>query len=125
MSMLLVVPDRNVLVGAVVVDGGTTLRTVSLRDAFAGGTGRGWVLEYERFWLLACSDRSDHMLHTVAYLLYSSSITPRIFPFSLLSSFLHLRSMYPFWFLSYTLTYVHVACLIWTLSRYNIVLSFI
>ena len=41
MGMLLVVPDCNVLAGAVVVDGGTTLRTASLRDAFTGGTSWG------------------------------------------------------------------------------------
>jgi len=45
MGVFLVIPDRNVLVGAVVVDGGMTLRTASLRDAFAGGTGRGWGIQ--------------------------------------------------------------------------------
>ena len=39
------VPDHNVLAGAVVVDGGTTLRTLSLRDALAGGTSRGWGVQ--------------------------------------------------------------------------------
>jgi len=39
MGIFLVVPDGDVLTGAVVVDGGTTLRTASLRDASAGGTG--------------------------------------------------------------------------------------
>ena len=39
------VPDRNVLAGAVVIDGGTILRMVSLRDAFAGGTSRGWGVQ--------------------------------------------------------------------------------
>ena len=42
MGMLLVIPDGNVLAGAVVVDRGTTLRTASLGDASAGGTSRGW-----------------------------------------------------------------------------------
>ena len=42
MGMLLVVPDHDVLAGAVVVDGGTALRTTSLGNAFAGRTGRGW-----------------------------------------------------------------------------------
>ena len=45
MGVFLVIPDRDVLAGAVVVDGGTTLRTASLRDAFAGGTGRGWGIQ--------------------------------------------------------------------------------
>jgi len=40
MGMFLVVPDGNVLTSAVVVDGGTTLRTASLRNATAGGTSR-------------------------------------------------------------------------------------
>jgi len=43
--MLLVIPDGNVLTSAVVVDGGTTLRTASLRNAFAGGTRRGWGVQ--------------------------------------------------------------------------------
>ena len=37
MSVFLVIPDGDVLAGAVVVDGGTTLRTASLRNASAGG----------------------------------------------------------------------------------------
>jgi len=41
MGVFLVIPDHDVLVGAVVDDGGTTLRMVSLRDTFAGGTSRG------------------------------------------------------------------------------------
>jgi len=45
MGVFLVIPDCDVLVGAVVVDGGTTLRTASLRDAFAGGTSRGWGIQ--------------------------------------------------------------------------------
>ena len=43
--MFLVVPDGYVLASAVVVNGGTTLRTVGLGDAFAGGTGRGWGVQ--------------------------------------------------------------------------------
>ena len=45
MGMLLVVPYCNVLVGAVVVDWGMMLRMASLRDAFAGGTSRGWGVQ--------------------------------------------------------------------------------
>ena len=45
MGMLLVIPDGNILTSAVVVDGGTTLRTASLRNAFAGGTSRGWGVQ--------------------------------------------------------------------------------
>ena len=45
MGVLLMVPDRDVLASAVVVDGGTTLRTASLRDASAGGTSRGWGVQ--------------------------------------------------------------------------------
>jgi len=40
MGMFLVVPDGDVLTGAVVIDGGTTLRTASLRNTTAGGTSR-------------------------------------------------------------------------------------
>ena len=45
MSVLLVIPDGDILAGAVVVDRGTTLRTASLRDALAGGTSRGWSVQ--------------------------------------------------------------------------------
>ena len=40
MGMFLVVPDGDVLTGAVVVDGGTTLRMASLGNTTAGGTSR-------------------------------------------------------------------------------------
>jgi len=40
-----VIPDGDVLAGAVVVDRGTTLRTASLGDASAGGTSRGWGVQ--------------------------------------------------------------------------------
>jgi len=45
MGMLLVVPDCYILMGAVIVDGSLALRTASLRDAFAGGTGWGWGVQ--------------------------------------------------------------------------------
>jgi len=40
MGMLLMVPDGDVLAGAVVINGGMTLRTASLGNATAGGTSR-------------------------------------------------------------------------------------
>jgi len=45
MGMLLMVPDSDVLAGAVVVDRGTTLRTASLGNATAGGTSRSWGVQ--------------------------------------------------------------------------------
>ena len=42
MGVLLVVPDGDILAGAVMVDRSMTLRTAGLRDALAGGTSRGW-----------------------------------------------------------------------------------
>jgi len=38
MGVFLVVPDGNILAGAVVVDGSTTLRAASLRNTATGGT---------------------------------------------------------------------------------------
>ena len=51
MGMLLVVPDHNALVGAVVVDGGTMFRTASLRDAFTGGTSQGRGVQPGKDWM--------------------------------------------------------------------------
>ena len=45
MGVFLVIPDGDVLAGAVVVGGGMTLRMTSLRNAFAGRTGRGWGIQ--------------------------------------------------------------------------------
>ena len=45
MGVFLVIPDGDVLASAVVVDRGTMLRTASLGDASAGGTGRGWGVQ--------------------------------------------------------------------------------
>ena len=45
MGVFLVIPDGDIFAGAVGVDGGTTLRTASLRDAFAGRTSRCWGIQ--------------------------------------------------------------------------------
>jgi len=45
MGVFLVVPDGDVLAGAVVVDGGMTLRTASLGNAAASGTSRSWGVQ--------------------------------------------------------------------------------
>ena len=61
MGMFLVIPDGDVLTSAIVVDGGTTLRTASLRNTAASGTSRsqgvqpvradlGGHLKYSRRW---------------------------------------------------------------------------
>jgi len=50
MGMFLVIPDGDVLVDAVVVDRGTTLRTASLGDASAGRTSRGWGVQPGKDW---------------------------------------------------------------------------
>ena len=51
MGMFLVIPDGDILTGAIVVNGGTTLRTASLRNTAASvRADLGGHLKYSRRW---------------------------------------------------------------------------
>ena len=50
MGVLLVVPDGDILAGAIMVDRDTTLRMAGLRDALAGGTSRGRGIQPGKYW---------------------------------------------------------------------------
>ena len=50
MGVFLVIPDHDVLPGAVVIDGSTTLRTAGLRDTPASGASRGWRIQPSQDW---------------------------------------------------------------------------